>query len=140
MGKSVGANYKQLFLDYMDSNGIRYSDRDEYCVRVTYEGENLKSIPIYVFFDKDGDPIIQMKCWEILNFKNNEAKAYVVCNELNAKYRWIRFYLDNDADIVTDCDAYIDEDTCGEECMKLVRRMVNITDEAYPVLAKALWA
>ena len=59
---------------------------------------------------------------------------------MNAHYRWIKFYLDKDSDIVADCDAYIDADTCGKECMSLVRRMVNITDEAYPTFARAMWA
>ena len=131
--------YKNLFISYMESQGIKYTDVDEFVVKVSYSGDNLKSIPIYVFFDKDNDPIVQFKCWTIETFKGMEAKGIIACNEMNSHYRWIKFYLDKDSDIITDCDAYIDAATCGEECMKLVRRMVNITDEAYPTFARYKW-
>ncbi len=131
--------YKNLFISYMEAQGIKYTDISEFAVKVTYTGDNLKSIPICVYFDKDNDPIVQFKCWTIETFKGMEAKGIIACNEMNSHYRWIKFYLDSDSDIISDCDAYIDAATCGEECMKLVRRMVNITDEAYPTFARYKW-
>ena len=142
MGKEIGnyVSYKQLFLDYMNAEGIRYTDEGENRVRVSYSGDNLKSIPVYVFFDKDGDPIVRFVCWDVANFKNKDERGIKACNELNAKWRWVKFYVDKDSDIIVECDAYVDAETCGETCMRLVRRMVNITDEAYPDIAKALWS
>ena len=134
------ANYKQLFMRYMDQEGIKYTDTGDNTVKVVYTGDNIKSIPIFVYFDKDGDPIIQLKCWEIANFKNKEAKGMIACNQTNKEWRWIKFYLDDDADIIAGCDAYIDDVTCGKECLSLVRRMVNIIDDAYPTFGKALWS
>ena len=72
--------------------------------------------------------------------RNMLAKGLITCNELNAKYRWVKFYLDKDKDVCVSLDAYIDEHTVGEECLNLVRRMINISDEAYPLFMKALWA
>ncbi len=134
------ANYKKLFMNYMDANGIKYTDRDNNVVRVSYNGDNLQSIPVYVFFDKEGKPLVQFRCWEIANFNNKAEQAYRVCNELNATYRWVKFYMDKDSDIICECDAYIDENTCGSVCMNMVRRVVNITDEAYPDLMRARFA
>lgn len=134
------ASYKELFMRYMDQEGIKYVDRDEFLVKVTYTGDNLKSIPVYVFFDKDGDPIVQFKCWDIANFKDKEGKGIFACNIANKTYRWVKFYLDDDSDVVASIDAYIDASTCGRECMSLVRRVVNITDEVYPDFARAMWS
>ena len=133
------ANYKQAFMDYMDANGIKYTDLREHLIKVVYNGDNLRSIPVYVVFDDDGDNFVQFRCWEVAHFKNKEAKALVACNELNNTYRWVKFYLDKDADIVVECDARVDMATCGEECLFMVRRVVNITDDAYPVIGKYLW-
>ena len=133
------ASYKELFMRYMDREGIKYVDRDEFVVKVTYTGDNLKSIPVYVFFDKDGDPMVQFKCWDIANFKGKEGKGIFACNTANKTYRWVKYFLDDDSDIVASIDAYIDEDSCGPECMALVRRVVNITDEVYPEFARAMW-
>ncbi len=137
------ANFKNLFMSYMDSEGVRYTELDtekNNVVKVVYNGDNLKSIAVFVFFDADGDPLVQLKCWDIANFKGKEEKAIRVCNDLNATYRWVKFYVDDDADIIADIDAVIDASSCGAECLQLVRRLVNITDEAYPEIAKALWA
>ena len=128
------------FSRYMDANGIKYTEQKENVLKVVYNGDNLSSIPVYVFFDEDNAPYVQFKCWDIQSFKNNEAAALVVCNELNAEYRWVKFYLDGDKDIVASIDAVIDMNTCGEVCLNLVRRVVNIVDEAYPQIAKARWA
>ncbi len=133
------ANYKKVFMKYMDSKGIKYTETDTYVVRVSYSGDNMTKIPVYVFFDSDGDPIVQFKCWEIANFKDKLAEGLIVCNMLNAKYRWVKFYLDDDRDVVCTCDAVLDIDTCGPECLSLVNRVVNITDESYPDLMRALF-
>ncbi len=133
-------NYKRLFMEHMDREGVRYVDKDEFVVSVTYNGDNLKSIPVFVFFDKDGDPLVQFKCWSIANFKGKEAGGILACNEMNKTYRWVKFYLDDDADIVASIDAYVNEYTCGSECLSLVRRVVNITDEAYRTFARYVFA
>lgn len=132
------ANYKRLFMRQMDAKGIKYEDKDEFIVKVTFSGDHLKSIPVYIFFDQDGEPMVQFKCWNIANFKGKEDKGIVACNKLNAEYRWVKYYLDSDADVVASIDAYIDEMTCGDECIKLVSRVVNITDDAYPTFVRAM--
>ena len=124
----------------MDREDISYTEQDERVLKIVYNGDNLETIPVYVFFDKDGDPYVQFKCWNIANFKTNREKGIDVCNQLNHEYRWVRFYIDNDNDVVADIDAVIDEDTCGDVCFSLVGRVVSIVDEAYPTIAKARWA
>lgn len=136
----MAMDYKKLFMMYLDSQGVRYTDHDTHIVKIVYNGDNLKSIPVYVFFDKDGDPLVQFRCWNIANFKNKEAEALITCNSMNSKWRWIKFYVDDDADIISECDARIDAGTCGEVCLYMVNRVVNITDEAYPDFCRALWA
>lgn len=134
------ANYKELFIAHMDAKGVKYMDKGENVVRVAYSGDNLQSIPVFVFFDKDGDPMVQFKCWEIANFNGAVDAGIRACNALNAKYRWVKFYLDKDNDVICECDAYIDVGTCGSECLSLVQRVVNIADDAYPDLMRARYA
>ena len=132
--------YAQLFVDYLDIKGIKYTVIDERTVKVVYNGDNLDSIPVFVFFDKDGDNLVAFKCWDIANFKSAPEKGINACNELNAAWRWVKFFIDKDFDVVADIDAIVDDRTCGEICLALVRRVVSIVDDAYPTLAKARWA
>lgn len=133
------ANYKNLFMRHMDRNDIKYTDVKENVVKVSYTGDNLQTIPIYVFFDKDGDPLVSFKCWNIANFKGKEAAGIIKCNELNNHYRWVTFYIDDDADVITQIDSYVDEENCGSVCLSLVRRMVNIIDETYHDIMRTIW-
>ncbi len=134
------ANYKQQFMTYMDRQGIKYTDVSDYVVRVSYSGDNMETIATYIFFDEDGDDMVQVACSSIANFKDSMAAGLVACNTMNAKYRWVKFYLDKDCDLECTIDAYIDESTCGSECLRLVKRVVNIVDEAYPIFMKARWS
>lgn len=42
-------NYKKLFTTYLDSQGVKYSEARDNVIRVSYAGDNLKTIPVYVF-------------------------------------------------------------------------------------------
>lgn len=135
------ADFKAAFLHYMDQKEIKYTDVKENVVRVAYSGDNLKSIPIFVFFDKDGDNMIQFACWEIATFSEDKYSAgLLTCNALNSKFRWVKFYLDSDQCVRVEMDAYVNLETVGEECSLIIRRIVGIIDEAYPDLMKALWS
>jgi hypothetical protein len=133
-------NYARYVTSYLDEQGIKYQVKNDRKVLITYKGDNLETIPINVFFDEDDDPVVQLVCWEILNFKAREEQAIQLCNKLNLQYRWVKFYIDNDKDMVASLDATFDEETCGEICLSLVRRMVSIIDDVYPEVAKARWA
>lgn len=131
--------YKQLCLEYMRREKIKYEDLRELVIKVTYKGDNLPSIPIFVYFEEQQKPIVSVKCWNIMNFSSHRELGVSVCNELNEKGRWAKFYVDQDADVIAELDAYIDKQDCGFTIMELVRRMVSIVDEAYPILMHALW-
>ena len=133
------ASYKQICMEYMRREKIKYEDVREHVMKISFKGNNLTSIPIFIYFDEDGDPVLSVKCWNITNFENHTDLAVTVCNELNEKYRWVKFYVDRDADIIAELDAYVDDQNCGPVCASLVRRMVSIVDDAYPVLMRALW-
>ncbi|MBQ4099496.1 MAG: YbjN domain-containing protein [Clostridia bacterium] len=132
--------FAQLFTEHMDAKGVKYTVKSENVVNVTYNGDNKDEISIYVVFDKDGDGLVELKCWDVEKFKNKKDSALKVCNDLNLKYRWVKFYVDDDDDVIVSMDAIIDRSTCGAECLSLVLRLVNILDDAYPEIAKARWA
>lgn len=134
------ADYKKIFMNYMDENHIHYNDHSEFAVRVPYSGQNLKTIPIFVSFDRQGRATANIKCFEIANFKGKEDIGLRLCNALHNQYRWLKFYLDEDLDLIACLDTYFDENTCGFFCSDLVGRSVSIIDEVYPQIASALWA
>ena len=134
------ANYKQIFLNYLDEKGVKYTDQDEHRLSISVSGKNHKNIVIHVNFDKEGDGIVRLCSWEIANFKDKFAAGIMACNEMNAQWRWVKFYIDEDMDVMCEMDARIDEATCASECFELTLRVYDIIDKAYPTFMKALWS
>ena len=64
----------------------------------------------------------------------------VVCNSLNMRYRWLKFYLDKDNDIMIEDDAIITTETAGDECFELLIRTAGIIKEVKPFILKAIYA
>ena len=132
--------YKQEFINTLDAKGVKYTDVDSETVKITYNTDNAPSVSVLVIFDEDGKNFVQFISFEIAKFAKNKEAGVAACNQANADYRWVKFYLDKDTDLTCDMDAYVYEDTCGEVCLSLVKRMVNIIDDNYPMFMKALWS
>ena len=134
-------NYKGAFMSELERRGIKYTDVNENRVSISYSGDNTNEIKINVIFDKDGDNLVALRCWSFGKVPANKRSAVIeACNSLNAQYRWVKFYIDDDGDVCTSLDAVVDISTVGAECKQLVSRMVDIYDKAYPTLMKACWA
>ena len=134
------ANYKKIFMKALDGYKLKYRDNGEDAVFIQFGGDNMKEIQIGVFFAENNEPVVQFCCFPIASFKNKELEGLVVCNELNAEYRWFKFYLDKDKDVICLSDALLDEDSAGEECIDRLQRLVRIVDEVYPRFMRALYA
>ena len=68
------------------------------------------------------------------------ADVIFLCNELNAQYKWITFYVDKDGDVVLHDDAILSVDSAADEAFELLIRMLKIGDEVKPTIMKAIYA
>ena len=64
----------------------------------------------------------------------------MICNALNGQYRWLKFYLENDNDIMIEDDAILSPETAGEECFELLARTVSIIQDVKPVIMKGIYS
>lgn len=132
---------KAEFLRYLDEKGIKYKDLDDVAVRIGYNVDNAGTIEVIVIFDENGKNYVSLNSWSIGQFNDeNYSKGMIVCNEMNAHYRWCKFFLNSDKKVTVQIDAVVDLETVGSEVLELVRRIVHISDEAYPSFMKARWA
>lgn len=133
--------YLQGFTSYLDAKDVKYSTDGDFKVRVTFNADNAPSIAVNVFFDKEGEGKVRFVVWSIGKFPEAKlAAGMAACNALNAKYRWVKFYIDSDNEGCAEMDAIVDKETVGPECYELLFRTVNIVDEAYPEIMRALYA
>ena len=134
------AQLKELVKSYFDQNGLKYQQHEKGFLTIGFTLNNIKDLSIILSFDDDN------KRAELVSFSIGEfgqekyAQGLIACNACNTKYRWSKFYIDDNNHICVRSDAILDEATCGEECMEVVQRMAGIIDDAYPVFMKARWA
>lgn len=131
--------------DFFNSKGVKYTilNDDEGIIKVLYSGKNKSDIEMFLNFDND-EKTISIHAYAIAKPKDDsavsKAKAYIVCNLLNIKWRWFKFYLDSDNEFTASVDAIIDLYTAGEECLELFERMANVIDDSYPMIMQSIWS
>jgi hypothetical protein len=134
----------QNFTSYLDSKGVRYdyheatSERNEY-VKITFGGKNAESVSTTFFFDSNGTSI-NVKSFSIAKIPSNKLMdMYVSLNELNAQYRWVKFYVDSDNEVTVSGDVIVDPSNSGTECYEIMIRYISIIDDVYPNIMKVIW-
>ena len=130
---------------FLDQKGVRYDyyerteSRNE-AIKVGFKGDNADSVELYFFFDEDGNSV-NIKSFSIAKVSSGKlVDMYVLANELNNEYRWVKFYLDSDNEVTVSGDAIISPETAGEECYEIIMRYVGIIDDVYPRIMKVIWA
>ena len=125
----------QLFIDKLDREEKYYIKNEENnAVSLSYQGENFESLTFTVIFDDDGLSI-SIRAYSIVRFKKNQLNdAYKFCNDMNNKFRWVKFFIDYEDDLTASLDAVITPDTADEECYELLCRTISIVDSACEIL------
>lgn len=136
----------QQFVRAMDAKDIKHSDPetavgDREAVTVIYSSENIPSIRMRFFFDQDCRDVA-IRVFDLVKVPEAKTDALIkAVNAVNRRFRFAKFVLDTDDNSVqAEMDAVFRSHDVGDICLELMARCVNICDEAYPGLMKALWA
>ena len=134
-----------IFKSYLEQKDVNYSyfqpeeDRKE-AIRVGFSGKNANDIRVLFIFDDNGTSV-NVKSFEIAKSSSDKLMdIYVLLNELNYEYRWVKFYVDSDNEVTVSGDAITDEANAGEELFEILVRYIQIIDEVYPRIMKVIWA
>ena len=120
----------EIFAARCASEGLKYRKNAERAsVLLNYNADNFDSLDFGFYFDDSGKSVA-LKVYSIMKFKKEQLPiAYEFCNAMNAKWRWVRFYVDSDDELAADLDAYISKESAGDECLELLHRAVSIVDD-----------
>ncbi len=93
------------------------------------------------FISRDDDNDVAVRVFGIVSVEEaQQAKVLPVINDLNQKYRFFKFILDDDGDVNVEYDYMVNCPDPSASARELIIRIVRIIDEAYPELMRALWA
>ena len=69
-------------------------------------------------------------------------EGYTLANELNRKYKYVKFSIDNDGDMTAQWDLpdNVPNEAVGATGVEILIRMFQIIDDVYPEVMKAIWS
>ena len=129
----------KAFIDNLKSKDLNYTVReleDETLVVFPYENRETT----FVFAGDDGEYAQMMTVLESMADDEKFVEAVMVCNLLNRRFRFVKFVVDDDNDVMALSDAILEPNSAGEECFELLVRSLKIIKEARPQIMKAIYS
>ncbi len=93
------------------------------------------------FISKDDDNDVAVRIFGLIKVSDfQKSRLLPVINSLNSKYRYAKFVLDDDGDLNVEYDYLVRCPDPAASAREIVVRFVQIVDESYPELMRAMWA
>ncbi|WP_264850146.1 YbjN domain-containing protein [Clostridium omnivorum] len=133
----------ELFKGYLDKNNL-YADTWSEGEKTFFQfQQKLKSGPagrLLVIFG--GDTLVSVYALDYVSLSNTARKDYMyrVLNDLNMKYTYHKFLLDQDNNIMTSSFIPFSNNFSEEVVMELLFGSLNVMEEEYATLMKAMWS
>ena len=74
-----------------------------------------------------------------IKFQEVNINIYQLINGLNDNYRFFKFTVDDDKELIMQVDAIVKENNSTDEIMELLLRGSNVLEEIYPNVQKEIW-
>jgi len=137
--------HTKAFLAAIKPDGLKYRlneqvpDRND--VILDFRGDNVTTITAVVMFVKDEPNLASLRVWDLVKVPEARlTKVLELLSSLGRDYRFCKFTYDPKERTV---DVFMElitrPDSAGEVVREGLSRMVDICDEVYPVLMKAVF-
>ena len=131
MASDKALTMMELFTNGLTEGNYKFTaNKARASVSLLYNADNFKDLNFSFYFDDSGRSV-SLRVYSIFEFTVRQLPdAYEFCNAMNAKWRWVKFYVDSDRELTAELDAYITEESVSAECINLLGRAVSIVDDA----------
>lgn len=93
------------------------------------------------FINTDDDNDVAVRVFNLLSVDETRRAAVMpVINEINRKYRYVKFVMDDEGDVHIEYDYLVRCPDPAASARELIIRITRIVDEVYPMLMRAMWA
>lgn len=95
---------------------------------------------MHFFFDEDNHSVC-IRVFELTRVPvDKKFQVMELINQLNAGYRWVKFFTNNEDNVNVQVDAVVNAENSGKITVELMARTFKIIDEIYPRFMKAIWS
>lgn len=136
----------QLIADTFNDRGIKYQvyereGQDE--IQAAFGIKNGGPLVIARFIVRNRDNDISVRIVSLVNNTPAEKRMRVLeaCNQLNCRFRFLKFCMTTDGDVNVEFDMpeHVDENSVGPVAFEILVRMMQILNQGYPLIVKALY-
>lgn len=138
-------NNIKLLIDAFTAHGLKHQVTENEQYQEIHVPFGIKNGPLadvkFISAGRGNDT--QVRIMNLVNAVPEEKRYKVLeaCNTLNNKYRYIKFNMDKDNDVHVEYDLPVStgNDCLGEMAVEIFIRTVQILNEGYILIAKALY-
>lgn len=134
-----------LIAEAFEREQLKFRVEDLGAISVVEAGFVVPAGPQVVvrFISRDDDNDVAVRVYGLVNEVPNEKRSGVleVCNNLNAKIRYYKFYLDpedGNVNLEADLPVRVDDSCVGECCVEMFLRSVKILKDQFHLFTEAL--
>ncbi|EFR40803.1 MULTISPECIES: YbjN domain-containing protein [Selenomonas] len=136
----------------LDKQEMKYGedvseDGEDHIIRMRQQLDNGSVVSIAIVVTENGDTndFIKIKYFGLVRLEENSDRTAFIekLNEWNSAYRYVKFAVDDEQDVVVDIDLPLDLHTGvfqAENFMAMVGVGLQVLEEVYPALMKLRWA
>ena len=139
----TGQENLEIFKTMLEDNGLTYAEMADQplpSLTMGFSLNNIRHLQIFFWFDEDGTSV-HCGTGPIVSVPNTRMhQALAAVNQANTHFRWTTFSIDDDGDIIASIDSILIPDHIGTMGKELMDRLIQISDEAYMRISKAIWA
>lgn len=138
-------NNANSFKQLLDKNNIYADSWDGEDGAVCFQfNQKLKTGPngrVMVIFNSE-DTLVSIYALDYVTLVNTARKDYMyrLLNDLNSKYTYFKFILDNDNNIILSSFIPLENNFRPEIAMRLILGVLDALEEEYSALMKVMWA
>ena len=136
----------------LDKQEMKYGedvseDGEDHIIRMRQQLDNGSVVSISIVVTENGDTndFIKIKYFGLVRLEENSDRTAFIekLNEWNSAYRYVKFAVDDEQDVVVDIDLPLDLHAGvfqAENFMAMVGVGLQVLEEVYPALMKLRWA
>jgi hypothetical protein len=136
----------------LDKQEMKYGedvseDGEDHIIRMRQQLDNGSVVSIAIVVTENGDTndFIKIKYFGLVRLEENSDRTAFIekLNEWNSAYRYVKFAVDDEQDVVVDIDLPLDLHAGvfqAENFMAMVGVGLQVLEEVYPALMKLRWA
>ena len=128
----------QLFIEDLNNKNLNFDSKvdgdGDVIIKFPYDGK----ITTFIFTGEEGRYVSMYTVIENVP-QEKTTDLYAVCNQMNCTWKWFKFYLDKDNNIIVQGDAILSPESAADETFELLVRRVNVMKEVKPTFMRAIY-